>query len=119
MSLRPLSLTVLWAASTVAYAGSADLPSNGAVDIPVNAHSKYTFQCASSGSGICHNILLAQSGAVADHFSVGVGRSRVVYDLPTNLRLCVTDGPTSDTSTCEQARPISELLGTPAGVPVE
>jgi len=114
MSLRSLLLTVLWAASTVAFAGSADLPSNGAIDVPVNAHSKYTFQCASSGTGVCHNILLAQSGVVADRFSVGVGRSRIVYDLPTSLRLCVTDGPTSDISTCQQARPISELLTAPA-----
>ena len=114
MRVRFLPLTVLWAASTVAFAGSADLPTNGAIDVPVNAHSKYTFQCASSGSGVCHNILLAQSGVVADRFSVGVGRSRVVYDLPTSLRLCVTDGPTSDTSTCQNARPISELLTAPA-----
>src|SRR5687767_10934331 len=114
MSLRSLSLTVISAASTVAYAGSADFPSNGAIDVPVNAHSKYTFQCASSGSGVCHNILLAQSGVVADRFSVAVGRSRVVYDLPTDLRVCVTDGPTSDTSACQQARPISELLTAPA-----
>jgi hypothetical protein len=114
MRVRLLPLTVLWAASTVAFAGSADLPTNGAIDVPVNAHSKYTFQCASSGSGVCHNILLAQSGVVADRFSVGVGRSRVVYDLPTSLRLCVTDGPTSDTSTCQNARPISELLTAPA-----
>ena len=113
MSLKSLSLTVLWAASTVAYAGSADLPSNGAIDVPVNAHAKYTFQCASSGSGVCHNILLAQSGAIAERFYVVVGRSRVVYDLPIDLRLCVTDGPTSDTSTCQQARPISELLNLP------
>ena len=114
MSLRSLSLTVLCAASTVAYADSADLSSNGAIDVPINAHSKYTFQCASSGSGVCHNILLAQSGAVADRFSVVVGRSRVVYDLPTNLRLCVTDAPTSDVSACQQSRPISELLTAPA-----
>jgi hypothetical protein len=113
MSLRSLPLAVLWAASTVASAGGADLPSN-AMDVPVNAHSKYTFQCASSGTGVCHNILLAQSGVVADRFSVGVGRSRVVYDLPTHLRVCVTDGPTSDTSACQQARAISELLTAPA-----
>jgi len=38
----------------------------------------------------------------------------VVYDLPRDLRLCVTDGPTSDTASCDQARPLSELLAAPA-----
>ena len=83
MSLRSLPLTVLWAASTVAYAGSADLPSNGAIDVPVNAHSKYTFQCASSGTGVCHNILLAQSGVVADRFSVGRSYTCLLYTSPS------------------------------------
>jgi hypothetical protein len=114
MRARVLLLIVSWAASTAAVAGATDLSSVVTLDVPVNAHSKFTFQCASSGTGVCHNILLAQSGAVADRFSVHVGRSRVVYDLPRDLRLCVTDGPTSDTASCDQARPLSELLAAPA-----
>ena len=108
-----LPLTVLWAASTVAAAGVTDLSSDRPLDVPVNAHSKFTFQCASSATGVCHNILLARSGAIADRFSVHVGRSRVMYDLPRSLRLCVTDGPTSDTGHCDQARTLSELLTAP------
>ena len=107
-----LPLTVLWATS-IALAGVTDLASDTPLDVPVNAHSKFTFQCASSATGVCHNILVAQSGAIADRFSVHVGRSRVVYDLPRSLRLCVTDGPTSDTAHCDQARTLAELLTAP------
>lgn len=114
MRARVLPLIASWAACTAAVAGVTDLSSVAVLDVPINAHSKFTFQCASSATGVCHNILLAQSGAIADRFSVHVGRSRVVYDLPRDLRLCVTDGPTSDTAACDQARPLSELLAAPA-----
>lgn len=110
MSHRTLLLPLLCTlAAAAAHAGVAEAVTDGAAVIPVNATVKLTFQCSSSPTGICHNLLVGDSGRVADRFSIPVGRTRVMYDVPESLSLCITDAPVSDASQCE-ARKLSELV---------
>ena len=109
MQFRWLLATLLAAASALTQAAPSRTVTDGALNVPVNARIRLTFECQQSTTGACHNTLVGESGWVAERFSVPVGQKRVLYDVSESLRLCMTDAPIHDASQCN-AQPLRALL---------
>ncbi|RZT93806.1 hypothetical protein [Rivibacter subsaxonicus] len=114
MNRRPLaSLAACAATACIANAAAAAggyRVADGATDIPLSAKLRLTFSCAQSATGVCHNALIADNGAVVEKFAIPVGQKRYLYDVPDSMQLCVTDAPLTDLADCKSRQRVGELV---------
>lgn len=107
------SLPLLLVASALCGMASAEgryASTLGATEIPISVKTRLEFSCQQSATGVCHNTLFAESGAITQKLAVAIGQKRYLYDVPETMTLCVTDAPLQDLADCKNRRQIGELV---------
>jgi hypothetical protein len=94
----------------IALAESRYASTLGATEIPINANTRLEFSCQQSATGVCHNTLIAESGAVTEKLAVALGQKRYLYDVPDSMQLCVTDAPMRQITDCKSLQRVGDLL---------
>ena len=111
--MRAACLNLLLVGTTVCGLASAEgryASTLGATEIPVNAKARLEFSCQQSATGVCHNTLFAESGAITQKLAVAIGQKRYLYDVPETMMLCVTDAPLQDLADCKNRQQIGDLV---------
>ena len=111
--MRAACLNLLLVGTTVCGLASAEgryASTLGATEIPVNAKARLEFSCQQSATGVCHNTLFAESGAITQKLAVAIGQRRYLYDVPETMMLCVTDAPLQDLADCKNRQQIGDLV---------